>query len=148
MGKVLIKNKKASFNYELIEKFTAGIVLTGTEIKSVRNGKASLVDTYCFFKEDGLYLKGLNISEYEFGTHSNHEPKRDRKLLLTKKELKKLDKKTKEKGYTMVATKMFITERGWAKVEIAMAQGKKQYDKREEIKRKDLKRDMDRLAKY
>jgi SsrA-binding protein len=140
-NKINIRNKKAAFDFELIEKYTAGIRLTGTEIKSLRLGKASLVDSYCFFK-------GLNISEYAFGTHYNHEPKRDRKLLLNNKELKKIERKSTEKGLTIVATRLFITENGWAKVDIALAKGKKEYDKREEIKRKDLKRDMERIRKY
>lgn len=147
-NKINIKNKKAYFDYELIEKFTAGIRLTGTEIKSLRLGKASLVDSFCFFVNHELYIKGLNISEYAFGTHGNHEPKRERKLLLTKKELKKLERKSTEKGLTIIATRVFITEAGWAKVNIALAKGKKEYDKREEIKRKDLKRDMERIRKF
>ncbi|MFO7828057.1 MAG: SsrA-binding protein SmpB [Bacteroidales bacterium] len=147
-NKINIKNKKAFFDYELIEKYTAGIRLTGTEIKSLRLGKASLVDSFCFFVDHELYIKGLNISEYAFGTHGNHEPNRERKLLLTKKELKKLERKSTEKGLTIVATRVFITEAGWAKVDIALAKGKKEYDKREEIKRKDLKRDMERVRKF
>ncbi|MFP4026016.1 MAG: SsrA-binding protein [Thiohalospira sp.] len=147
-NKINIKNKKVAFDYELIEKYIAGLRLTGTEIKSIRLGKASLVDTYCFFHEHELYIKGLNISEYAFGTHYNHEPKRDRKLLLNKKELKKLERKTTEKGLTIVATRLFLNENGWAKVEIALAKGKKEYDKRDEIKRKDLKRDMERIRKF
>ncbi len=147
-NKINIKNKKAFFDYELIEKYTAGIRLTGTEIKSLRLGKANLVDSFCFFVDHELYIKGLNISEYAFGTHGNHEPNRERKLLLTKKELKKLERKSTEKGLTIVATRVFITEAGWAKVDIALAKGKKEYDKREEIKRKDLKRDMERVRKF
>lgn len=147
-NKINIKNKKAFFDYELIEKFTAGIRLTGTEIKSLRLGKASLVDSFCFFVDHELYIKGLNISVYAFGTHGNHEPNRERKLLLTKKELKKLERKSTEKGLTIVATRVFITEAGWAKVDIALAKGKKEYDKREEIKQKDLKRDMERVRKF
>jgi len=147
-NKINIKNKKAFFDYELIEKYTAGIRLTGTEIKSLRLGKSSLVDSFCFFVDHELYIKGLSISEYAFGTHGNHEPKRERKLLLTKKELKKLERKSTEKGLTIVATRVFITEAGWAKVDIALAKGKKEYDKREEIKRKDLKRDMERVRKF
>lgn len=147
-NKINIKNKKAAFNFELIEKYTAGIRLTGTEIKSLRLGKASLVDSFCFFVDHELYIKGLSISAYAFGTHSNHEPKRERKLLLTKRELKRLERKTTEKGLTIVATRVFITEAGWAKVDIALAKGKKEYDKREEIKRKDLKRDMERVRKF
>ena len=147
-NKINIKNKKAGFNYEFIEKYIAGIKLTGTEIKSIRMGKASLVDAYCLFINNELYIRGLNISEYFFGTHYNHDPRQDRKLLLTKRELKKLERKTTEKGLTIVAIRLFINENGWAKVEIALAKGKAEYDKREEIKRKDLKRDMERIRKF
>ena len=142
-----IKNKKAYFNYEILEKFTAGMVLSGTEIKSIRKGKASLVDSYCFFKEGELWVKNLNIAEYELGTHYNHEPTQDRKLLLNKQELRRLEKKVKERGLTIVTTRLFINENGYAKLDIALAQGKKQYDKREDIKRKDLKRQSERLQK-
>ncbi|HAN18590.1 MAG: SsrA-binding protein [Bacteroidetes bacterium GWC2_33_15] len=142
-----IKNKKAGFSYEFIDKYIAGIKLTGTEIKSIRGGKASLVDTYCYFVDHELYVRGLNISEYSFGTHYNHEPKRDRKLLLTKRELNKLERKVSEKGLTIVALRLFITDSGWAKLEIALARGKQEFDKREDIKKKDIKRDMDRLKR-
>jgi len=142
-----IKNKKAFHNYEILEKLIAGIVLSGTEIKSVRKGKASLVDAYCFFINGELWVKNMHISEYELGTYYNHVPKQDRKLLLNKQELRKLDRKVKEKGQTIVATRLFISDTGYAKLEIALAQGKKQYDKREEIKRKDLQRQSDRLNK-
>lgn len=143
-----IRNKKAGFNYTFIEKFTAGIKLTGTEIKSIRMGKVSLVDAYCVFFNGELFVRGLNISEYSFGTHYNHEPRQDRKLLLTKRELRKLERKSTEKGLTIVATRLFINEKGWAKLDIALAKGKAEYDKREDIKSKDLKRDMDRIRKY
>jgi SsrA-binding protein len=147
--KIEIKNKKAHFLFEIEEKFTAGIELRGTEIKSIRQGKASLVDTYCHFKKnDGLWITGMHIAEYGHGSYFNHEPKRERKLLLRKTELRKLRRKTKEKGYTIIALRLFLTERGWAKIEIALARGKKKFDKREEIKRKDMKRDMERLDKY
>jgi len=142
-----IKNKKASFSYEFIDKYIAGIKLTGTEIKSIRGGKANLIDTYCYFVEHELYVRGLNISEYTFGTHYNHEPKRDRKLLLTRRELNKLERKVSEKGLTIVALSLFINEKGWAKLEIALAKGKQEFDKRENIKKKDVERDMDRLKK-
>ncbi|HAF31300.1 MAG TPA: SsrA-binding protein [Bacteroidales bacterium] len=143
-----IRNKKASFNYEFIEKYTAGIKLTGTEIKSIRLGKASLVDAYCIFIEGELFIRGLNITEYAFGTHNNHEPRQDRKLLLNKRELKKLERKSTEKGLTIVATRLFITDSGWAKVDIALAKGKQEFDKRDVIKKKDLKRDMERVRKF
>lgn len=142
-----IRNKKASFSYEFLDKFIAGIKLTGTEIKSIRGGKANLIDTYCYFVDHELYVRGLNISEYSFGTHYNHEPKRDRKLLLTRRELNKLERKVSEKGLTIVALHLFINEKGWAKLEIALAKGKQEFDKRETIKKKDVERDMDRLKK-
>ncbi|MFC2152894.1 SsrA-binding protein SmpB [Bacteroidota bacterium] len=143
-----IRNKKASFNYTFIEKYVAGIKLTGTEIKSIRLGKASLVDAYCIFINNELFVRGLNITEYAFGTHTNHEPRQDRKLLLNKRELKKLERKATEKGFTIVATRLFINENGWAKIEIALARGKQEFDKRHEIKNKDLKRDMERVRKF
>jgi SsrA-binding protein len=148
MSNVEIKNKKAHHLFEIEEKFTAGIQLRGTEIKSIRQGKASLVDSYCYFQNNELWIQGMHISEYGHGTHFNHEPKRLRKLLLTKRELKKLHRKTKEKGYTIIALRVFFSENNLAKVEIALAKGKKKYDKREEIKQKDMKRDMERLQKY
>jgi SsrA-binding protein len=148
MQNINIRNKKAVFNYTFIEKYIAGIKLTGTEIKSIRSGKANLADAYCTFYNNELFIRGLSISEYSFGTHSNHDPGQDRKLLLTKKELKKLERKSTEKGLTIVAIRIFINERGWAKVEIALAKGKQEFDKRETIKQKDLKRDMDRVRKY
>ncbi len=147
-NKINIQNKKAVYNYTLIEKFTAGIKLTGTEIKSIRLGKASLVDAYCVFYNNELFIRGLNISEYAFGTHYNHEPKQDRKLLLNKRELRKLERKTTVKGLTIIATRLYINENGWAKVNIALAKGKQEFDKREDIKTKDLKREMERLRKF
>ncbi|MDL2251703.1 SsrA-binding protein SmpB [Odoribacter sp. OttesenSCG-928-J03] len=143
-----IKNRRASFDYEFIEEYTAGIILTGTEIKSVRAGKASLVDSYCFFSHGELWTKGIHISEYKLGTYYNHEEKRERKLLLSKKELQRLERSVKESGLTIIPVRMFITERGWAKVRIALAKGKKEYDKRESIKQKDAKKEMDRARKY
>jgi len=144
---VEIKNKKASFEYEFLERYTAGIKLTGTEIKSIRAGKANLVDAYCYFEKGELYLKGLHIAEYEWGNLNNHDPRRVRKLLLTKKELNKLFRRSQEKGLTIIAYRLWINERGWAKLDIALARGKKQYDKREDIKKKDLQREMDRHLK-
>ncbi len=145
---VLIKNKRATFDYELVDKFTAGIVLVGTEIKSIRLGKASLVDTFCFFAGNNeLWVKNMNISEYSFGSYNNHLPRRDRKLLLNRKELIKLQREVKDNGMTIVPTKLFINEKGLCKVEIALARGKKEYDKRESIKEKDAKRDIDRYMK-
>jgi len=142
-----IKNKKASFNYEFTEKLIAGVQLTGTEIKSIRQGKASLVDAYCIFKNNELWVKNMHISEYSHGNIYNHEPKRDRKLLVTSRELRKFEKKVQERGFAIVATRLFINERGLAKLEIALAKGKREYDKREDIKQKDSKRELDRLKK-
>lgn len=143
-GKISIKNKKASFEYFLIEKYIAGMVLTGTEIKSLRAGKANINDAYCAFVNGELYVRNMHIAEYEYGTYNNHEPKRERKLLLNKRELKKLLSKLNEKGLTLIPTFLFINERGLAKLEIALAKGKKLYDKRESLKEKDTQRDMDR----
>jgi SsrA-binding protein len=140
-----IKNKKASFEYQFIDTFVAGIVLQGTEIKSIREGKANLQESYCAFKDNELWVLNMHISPYDMGTHYNHEPKRERKLLLGKRELKKLDSKSKEKGLTIIPFRLFVTQRGLAKVEIALAKGKKVHDKREDIKQKDIKREMDRI---
>lgn len=142
-----IRNKRATFDYELIDSYTAGIVLTGTEIKSLRSGKASLVDTFCVFEKTGLWVRNMNISEYFYGSYNNHVARRDRKLLLNKKELKKIQRMTKETGYTIVPTRLFINERGLAKLNIAVARGKKQYDKRQALKAKDDKRMLDRAMK-
>lgn len=141
---VNIRNKKASFEYQFIETYVAGIQLTGTEIKSIRQGKVSLQEGYCFFNKGELFVKGMHIAKYEQGTHYNHEPVRDRKLLLQKKELRKLETKSEEKGLTIIPIRIFTNDRGLAKVEIALAKGKKLYDKRESIKEKDVKRDMER----
>lgn len=141
---IRIKNKKAYYQYSLEDKYLAGIQLTGTEIKSIRTGKVSLAESYCNFIESELFVINMHIAEYEMGTHYNHQPKRDRKLLLTKRELKKLLIKVKEKGYTIIPTVLFINEKGLAKLEIALARGKKFYDKREDIKNKDIKRELDR----
>lgn len=146
-NKVNIKNKRATFDYEIQEKFVAGIVLGGTEIKSIREGRASLVDSYCYFIAGELWVKGMNIAEYFYGTFNNHQPARERKLLLHKKELSKLERKTKESGLTIIPIRMFLNERGLAKLEIALAKGKKQHDKRETLKQKDASREMDRVKK-
>ncbi|WP_297098633.1 SsrA-binding protein SmpB [uncultured Draconibacterium sp.] len=145
---ISIKNRKASFNYELIERFVAGLKLVGTEIKSIRNGKVNLTDSYCALIRGEMYVINLHIAEYELGTINNHIAKRDRKLLLNKKEIEKLDKKVKESGLTIVPTKLFVNDRGLAKLEIALARGKKTYDKRETLKSKDAKRDIDRAMKF
>ena len=139
-----IKNKWASFDYEFIERFTAGIVLCGTEIKSIRAGKASLVDSYCYFVNGELYVRNMNVAEYWWGSYNRHDPRRDRKLLLTKRELRKLLRATREKGMTIVAVKLFISEKGYAKLDIALARGKREFDKRETIKEKDIRREMER----
>ena len=146
-NKINIKNKKAYFDYEIVEKLFAGIQLYGTEIKSIRQGKVSLADSYCYFSENELWLTGVRISVYDQGSYNNHDPYRDRKLLLNRKELNKLEKKTREKGFTIIALRLFIGNSGYAKMEIGLARGKKQYDKRETIKQKDMKRDMDRMGK-
>lgn len=144
---VVIKNKKATFLYELLEVYTAGIVLTGTEIKSIRMGKASIVESYCYFINTDLWIKGMHVAEYWWANRYNHDPNRERKLLLSKKELLKLKKRTQEKGLTIIPTKLFINEKGYAKLDIALAKGKKVFDKREDIKKKDTKREMDRFMK-
>lgn len=142
-----IKNKKASFEYEFIDKYTAGIQLTGTEIKSIRQGNASFTDAYCHIFNHELWLRGLHISEYSWGSYNNHNPKRERKLLLNRKELDKIEKKVKDTGFTIIPTRLFINDKGYAKLVIAVAKGKKMYDKRESLKQKDSKREMDRLKK-
>lgn len=142
-----IKNKRASFEYNLLDRYVAGIRLLGTEIKSIREGKAIINDSFCNFLHDGLYLRNMHIAEYSHGSFYNHEAKRDRQLLLTKKELKKLRMKGEEKGFTIVPLRIFISARGFAKVEIALAQGKKDFDKRDTIKEREGKRELDRMMK-
>lgn len=144
---IKIKNKRISWEYFLVEKFIAGIVLTGTEIKSIRNGKASLADSYCIFENSELFVRGMHISEYSYGTYNNHIAKRDRKLLLNSKELKKLNIKVNEKSMTIVPVTLFINDKGLAKLEIAIARGKHFYDKRNTLKEKDHKREIDRHLK-
>jgi SsrA-binding protein len=146
-GKIDIRNKKASFEYEFLEKFVAGVVLTGTEIKSIRQGKASLQDAYCAFRDHELWVHGVHIAEYWWGTLNNHDPKRDRKLLLTRRELAKLERKVQEKGLSLIAFRLFLNEKGLAKIEIALARGKRAYDKRESLKEKDARRELDRARK-
>ena len=147
LPQINVKNKRASFDYELLDTYTAGIVLTGTEIKSIRLGKASLVDTFCFFNNGELWIKNMYIAEYFYGTYNNHNARRDRKLLLTAKELQKIQRLTKEAGYSVIPTKIFISDKGLAKVVVAVAKGKKAYDKRESIKEREDKRTMDRAFK-
>ncbi|MEG1607898.1 MAG: SsrA-binding protein SmpB [Mucinivorans sp.] len=145
--KIEIKNRRATFDYEILETWVSGIVLTGTEIKSLRTGKASLVDCYCYFDNSELYVRGMNIAEYHWGTYNNHQPKRDRKLLLNRKELRKIERVTQDKGITIVGLKMFVNEKGLAKLLIGLGRGRKIYDKREHLKEKDSLREMDRAMK-
>jgi SsrA-binding protein len=142
--KISIKNRRASFDYSLLEKFTAGIVLLGTEIKAIREGKASLVDSFCYFRNGELYVKNLNVSIYTEGNLYNHEPTRERKLLLNKQEINKLQKKLLDKGLTIIPTLLFTSDSGYAKLEIAIAKGKKLFDKRDDMKAKDIDRDLKR----
>jgi SsrA-binding protein len=140
-----IRNRQATYEFELLDKYVAGLVLKGTEIKSIREGKVNLQDGYCYFNNGELFVKGINITPYAQGTHYNHEAQRERKLLLKKTELKKLERKSEEKGLTMVPVRLFITDRGYAKLEIALARGKKLHDKRESIKDRDAKRELSKL---
>lgn len=142
-----IVNRKAKFEYNFLQEYDAGVMLLGTEVKSLRSGNGNLSDAYCLFKNGELYIKSLYIGEYDHGNINNHEPRRDRKLLLKKTELKKLDKRVKEKGFTIVPYKIFFSERGLVKIQIILGQGKKSYDKRDSIKDRDMKRDMDRIKK-
>ncbi len=146
-NQITIKNKRASFDYELLETFTAGIVLTGTEIKSIRLGKASLVDTFAIVERGEVWVKNMYVAEYAFGTYNNHAPRRDRKLLLNRKEIRRLQTATKDRGFTIVPTRLFINERGLAKLVLAIARGKKEYDKRQSIRERDDRREMDRMFK-
>lgn len=145
MSQVNIKNKRAHFDYEIGDTYTAGIVLTGTEIKSIRDGKASLTDSYCLVENGEVWVKGMHISEYSFGSYNNHVVKRDRKLLLNKKEIAKITKASEDPGYTIVPIKVFINERGYAKLLIGIGRGKKEYDKRNTIREREEKRDLRRL---
>jgi SsrA-binding protein len=144
---VNIKNKKASFEYEFLDVFMAGIQLTGTEIKSIRDSKASIQEAYCIIMHSELFIKNMHIAEYDNGGYNNHEPRRMRKLLLSRQEINKLEKKLKDKGLTVVPTKLFIGKSGYAKLNIALAKGKKLHDKRDSIKDRDNKRELDRLKK-
>lgn len=144
---VVIKNRKASFQYEFLEEFSAGIVLTGTEIKSIRNSQASIAEAYCKIINNELFILNMHIEIYSAGSYNNHELRRVRKLLLKRTELTKLIKKTKDVGLTIIPTKLFISEKGYAKINIALAKGKKLYDKRQDLKKKDVKRDIDRATK-
>ena len=144
---VNIRNKRATFDYEILEEYIAGIVLVGTEIKSLRLGKASLVDSYCYFERNELWIRNINIAEYAWGTCNNHVPKRDRKLLLNRKELNKLSKQVKDTGKTIIPLRLFINENGFAKMEIALCQGKHTYDKRQALRAADDKRELQRAMR-
>jgi SsrA-binding protein len=146
-NRIQIANKQVFREYEILETFTAGIILTGTEIKSIRQGKATLADSWCYFKERELYVKGMQIAEYALGTCNNHVPDRDRKLLLNRSEMNKLQRKVKERGFSIVTLKLFINATGLAKLEIALARGKAIHDKREDLKKKDVNRELARHLK-
>ena len=145
--KIHIRNKRATFDYEILEEWVAGVVLVGTEIKSIRAGKASMTDTYCYFDRGELWIRGVNIAEYAWGTYNNHTPRRDRKLLLTGRELDKLQRASQDRGLTIVGLRLFLNERGLAKIAIGLARGRKAYDKREHLKESDAKREMDKAMK-
>ena len=145
LNRINIVNRKARYEYRFLDTYSAGIVLTGTEIKSIREGRVNLQEAYCVFQDEELFIKQMHISPYTEGSYNNHEPTRMRKLLLSKKELKKLAGKADEKGLTIVPVRLFINEKGWAKLDIALAQGKKLYDKREDIKQKDMERELSRM---
>lgn len=146
-SQINIKNRKAHFNYEITDTYTAGMVLTGTEIKSIREGKANLNDSYCVVDHGEVWVKGMHISEYFYGSYNNHVARRDRKLLLSKKEIGKIEKQSSDAGYTIVPLKIFINERGFAKMVIGIGKGKKEYDKRQSIKEREDRRDIDRMFK-
>lgn len=148
MKQINIKNKRASYEYNLLDKYTAGIQLTGTEIKSIRDAKASIAEAYCLFINDDLWVRNMHINVYDPGSYNNHEPTRDRKLLLTKRELEKISKKMTSQGLTIVPLRLFIAESGYAKLDIAVAQGKKVHDKRDTLKEKEQKRAIDRAMKF
>ncbi|MDE5579108.1 MAG: SsrA-binding protein SmpB [Alistipes sp.] len=145
--KINIRNKRATFDYEILEEWTAGIVLAGTEIKSIRAGKASMTDSYCYFDKGEVWIRGVNIAEYDWGTCNNHAPRRDRKLLLTAREIAKMERAAQDKGLTIVGLRLFLNDRGLAKAVIGLARGRKSYDKREYLKENDAKREMDKALK-
>ena len=145
--KINIRNKRATFDYEIIEEFVAGVVLVGTDIKSIRAGRASLTDSFCYFDKGELWIRGVNIAEYAWGTCNNHAPRRDRKLLLTGRELLRLARASQDKGLTIVGLRLFLSDRGLAKIVVGLARGRKSYDKREYLKENDAKREMDKAMK-
>lgn len=145
--KINIRNKRATFDYEILEEWVAGVVLVGTEIKSIRAGKASMTDSYCYFDKGELWIRGVNIAEYDWGTCNNHAPRRDRKLLLTHRELEKLSRASQDRGLTIVGLRLFLNERGLAKIVIGLARGRKSYDKREYLKENDARREIDKAMK-
>ena len=148
-SKINIKNKRAEFAFEIIDRFDAGIMLTGSEIKRIRDGGGTIAESFCYMRDGEVYIKNMNIPEYSHGAYSNHEPARLRKLLLTKRELNKIETKMKERGYTLIPLRVFISDRGFAKIQIGLGRGKKKFDKRESLQKKDVKRDIDRaLKKY
>lgn len=146
-NKINIENRRARFDYQFLENFTAGLVLKGTEIKSIREGKAGLSDSYCYFKNGELFIKNMHISEYSEASFYTHEPLRERKLLLSKQELSKLEKKIKDQGLTIIPVRLFLNEKGFAKLEIALSKGKKVFDKRDDIKKRDIEREIGRKIK-
>ncbi len=146
-GKINVRNKRAGFDFELVQSFEAGIMLTGSEIKSIRDGGGSINEAFCLMRDGELYIKNMNIPEYSHGSYANHEPTRLRKLLLKKRELERIDSKIREKGFSIIPVRVFIGERGFAKVEVALARGKKKFDKRDSLKQKETKREMDRVMK-
>ncbi|MDR1103668.1 MAG: SsrA-binding protein SmpB [Tannerella sp.] len=146
-NQIQIKNRRATFDYELLETFTAGMVLTGTEIKSIRLGKASLVDAYCLVERRELWIKNMYVAEYFYGTYNNHPTRRDRKLLLNRKEIRKMESAAQNSGFTLIPVRLFINDRGLAKVVVAIARGKKEYDKRDSLRERDDRREMDRAFK-
>ena len=145
--KINVVNKKAGFEFEIMERFVAGIILRGSEIKSIRNGGGSLNEAFCYVRDKEVFVRNMNIPEYSHGAYANHEPVSVRKLLLNKREVKRIDAKIREKGLSLIPVRLFINERGFAKMEIALGRGKKKFDKRESIKQKDTKREVDRLLK-
>ncbi len=145
--KINVRNKRATFDYEILEEWTAGIVLAGTEIKSIRMGKVSMTDSYCYFDRGELWIRGVNIAEYSWGACNNHTPKRDRKLLLTRKELRKIERALQDRGLTVVGLRLFLNERGLVKVVVGLARGRKSYDKREYLKANDARREMEQVKK-